>query len=322
MSLRYDKPVGTDLIAFHMKVVKEWASGKNGMFAPIVMRINKMPYPPLFHLIFVPSFWMGIEYEFARLIQALLLPSALIGSVWVMRKHSGEEAGLYCGMFLLGSLAFTDRLLQAIPQSLDFVLFPIAVYAYLGKHRKTFVLTSLAMIYNHGFVALAFIGGLCLLALIEKRKTEVFSIGVFSTPVILPSLFFLVPTLLNWSTLGETPQEKAFIANPVAFMATYLGFLTVGFALAFYLIFFRRKQLSPLDKICLLTFASLLVMAPIWVDRWIGYVVIPLAFLLSNHITKLETRWKIILIPFVVMGFLFFYSFPWLWLINNTIHVL
>lgn len=322
VSLRYATPIGWDLPRFHMKVIEEYANGRNGMFAPIVMKLNGIPYPPLFHLLFVPSFWLGIEYQFARFLQALLLPCTLIAAMWLIKIHSGKEASVYCGMFLLGSLGFMDRLLQAIPQSLDFLLFPIVVNAYLQRKCKILVLTSLAMIYNHGFVALVFLGGIAFLAIVEKRKNELVQVGSLAVPVLLPSFIFLLSALNKWSGFGETPQEKAFIGNPLAFTATFLGLLTFGFALVIYLALFKRRDLTQIDKISILTLVSLLIMLPIWIDRWYGYVTLPLAFLLSRGLAKLQTYWKLILIPFIIASFLFFYSIPWLWLINNTIYVI
>jgi len=196
------------------------------------------------------------------------------------------------------------------------------VYAYIQKKHKTFVLTSVAIIYNHGLVATAFIGGLAILSILEKHKTQLLQIGISSLPILATSFLFLIPAMQTWGPLTDTPQERAFFANPYVFTLMFLNVLTIGFFLAVYFSLFKRKQLTQLQKISILTLLSLFIMLPLWVDRWIGYVAMPLSFLLCHYITKMNMKLKMVVAPILFGNFLFFYSMPWQWLINNTIQVL
>ena len=64
LAVYYMKPIGED-IWFHLQIAEAWSQGKDGMIQPFVLALNKMPYPPLLHLILAPSFWFGdqISYE-------------------------------------------------------------------------------------------------------------------------------------------------------------------------------------------------------------------------------------------------------------------
>jgi len=57
VSLYYLAPIGTD-IHFHLAIARSWAKGELGMFSELPLRVNKMPYPPLFEELFATSTYL------------------------------------------------------------------------------------------------------------------------------------------------------------------------------------------------------------------------------------------------------------------------
>lgn len=283
--------IGVDIF-FHLKIAESWASGQLGMFSNVVMNENHFPYPPLFHFMLVPGVWLGIESLWTSVFQVALLPCAVASFMFLVYKLRGVTSAFYGGLLLLGSVAFLDRVIQPQPQALDFVLLPLAFYYCLKKLDGKFCLVSVLMVWNHGLVSLAALGG-ALLAQIKRRRWKVLLVFLLGSSFILGvSAVYLYSGLGNYGARVDTNQEYLFWHDSY-FVPEYAGLLSLGFVVGGWMIYQRikGKPLSAVSKLALLTIASTAVMIPVWADRWLQYCSIPLALLILEGAH--EANWKV-----------------------------
>lgn len=313
ISLTYSIPIGWD-IWFHLEIARVWARGQNGMFSRLPMTVNRMPYPPLFHLFLVPSIWLNLEILFTRILQTMFYPLILASSMWLTWKHQGKQASIITGVLLMSCVGVFDHGFQLIPQALDLMLLPLAIHAFVQKNKFTFVLVSTLMIYNHGIAAASYVGGLVLLAILEKRKVEATSVISLSLPIIVPMLVYLPPAMSRWGQLSDTLVEIAFWQNPLLLTVWYLGPLSLAIPLAIRESL-RFNKLGDFDQATIITLYSLLIMLLPWPDRFLSNTALPLAYLASSRIVK--WRHRKILYPLLITTFIVFYSMPWVWLITR-----
>jgi len=311
ISLKYPVPTGSD-IHFHIWIAQEWAKGRNGMFSEIAFSHNHMPYPPLFHWLLVPSIWVGAEFTFARALQVVIYPTAILTSFLLLRNYMDCEKVFYGGLLMLGSLAFYDSLIQPIPQGIDVILFPLAVRAFLNKKLRPFILTSALMVWNHGLVPMVLLGGVLLYALLERRFKEIIGVAIATLPVIAPSLYYLGAGL-NRFTQTNFWQERDFWSNPSLFTFNYIGPVLVAIPFVIWEAY-NWRNLRPPKKIYLLTILCLLVMFPLWPVRCMQLLSVPLIYLASYHMDK---RWMLPLAPIIILNAML----PWKWLTLNGYYV-
>lgn len=295
--------VGVD-IHFHLNIARVWARGENGAFSSFAMEINKSPYPPLFHWFLLPGIWLGMEDLYVRCLQTIFYPLAVFLSIWLISEKVSKKAGFICGLFLISSGAFYDRMLQAIPQSIDFILFPLLFYAYLEDNKRGFILLSTLLIFNHGVVAIAFLGGLFFSSLISKEVKPLLLIGLLASPVMIPILVYLPQTLTLMGGAINTGQEANFLRTPLLYSIKYLGSLV--FAIPLLLISARKWiHISEISQLSILTILSLSIMLPFWPDRFLQYSTLPLCYLLASEINYKYVKYALPLI-------LYNYSIFWL----------
>lgn len=318
ISLRYNRPVGWDAY-FHLYIANDWANGKIGMFSNITMNVNYMPYPPLFHLLLVPSIWLRLGFEFARFLQIIHYPFVLIASCWLLKKHYDWKTAFYGTTLLMANIGIFDYTFQAIPQALEMILYPLILHAFLSMKKKWFVGLSTAMIYTHGLASVSFIGGLVLHAFIEKRKKEALAIIILSLPIIIITGLYLPPAMARWGKMLDDEVEKMFWFNPLLLSATYQGLLIFGWAVSFYDAYHWRK-LTQFQWSCILTIMTLLLMLLPWPNRFLGYVAMPFAYLMAPKMAHSKI-WKVLLIPLFIT-FAYYYFIPWLMLATNDFIVL
>ncbi len=143
------------------------------------------------------------------------------------------------------------------------------------------------MVWNHGFVSLAALGG-TLLGHLKRHRWKTIIIFLLSTAFIIGmSIYYLSSALTIFQGETQNAQEYNFWHLPL-FTPFYLGFLIVGFPIAVYKIFLwlKKKPVSQLDKVCLASLASMAIMIPMWADRWLQYSTIPLALLMLSQISQ------------------------------------
>lgn len=319
MSLTYGRSPGVD-VDFHLAITENYARGNFAGAVDYMYVVNKSFYPPLFHLLLLPSVLLGMGLPFSGLLSALFLPLGVACFEFLALKTLGERSAFIGGFLVLGSWSFTDRLLQAIPQGVDFVLLPLAFYfGYFAvndlKSEKRFLVASVLAIWNHGVICLSTLGGLLLTKFKQKQYRAVLGVAVFSAPIIFVSLCSL-PIALTASS-GLSNFTNYMWATPAIFWVLTVRLLTFGFPIMFYRIYqyTKGKPLSKVSKFSIITIVVGAVMLPFWADRWVQYCSIPLALLMLEAFQDLLGARKAIWFSAVAFAFLYMYFGLWLLLL-------
>lgn len=315
ISVAYPVPIGYDFVNFHIKVAESYARGENGMFCDLVMRSNAIPYPPLFHLLLVPSVWMGAGLLFGRILQALFLPLAILTSTWVMSKEHSNEVAMYVGLLLVSSRGYLDSVIQVIPHAINSILLPIAFYSVLRKKSWLFVVVASAMVYTHGLYSIAVLGGMVLLLLWKREWKTVGALALVTLPILIITGIWLTSGVGNWMRGFATEPERALFRIPIQFTILYIGGLAFVLPLMFYKLVYWKKQTS-LEQLSLATFLSMMVMVVPVPDRFLQYASIPLAIIASLSLARF--REKKYIVPIVIAVFCWFYYVQWMILLTNS----
>lgn len=285
ISLSAGKPIGSDFW-FHLSVAESYARGENALFNEEFMRVNKGPYPPLFHLMFVPLVWLGISIQFATFLQIIFFPLAMSASVFFVWKRVGIAPASFTAILLLSSIAFFDRSVQVIPQAFDMIFFPLAACFFLENRRLPFLVSMFILIYSHGAYGFLLLGSLILYYLKWREGTKmVRDILLISAPLIILTLIFL-PSYMGYATVINTPQEELMRANPLYFFV-YTGFLPVPiFIVSLVYYFFKRKDLDKTDYLVVFWFIVLIPMFFFFIERFTTYAIVPMSIMVSRFLTR------------------------------------
>ena len=315
ITLSYSVPVAWDPY-FHLGIAEVWARGECGMFSELPMRINHMPYPPLFHLMLVPSVWLRQQYTFVRLLQCVFYPLIIGSSMLTVWKHKGKKPAVITGMLLMSCVGVFDDGFQVIPQALDMMLLPVAFHFFLTEKKLPFVAVCTLMIYNHGIASAAYIGGLVLMTLIENRKKQFFSIISLSLPVMVPLLIYIPPALSGtWGGFTDTKVEMTFWQNPLLLTLWYLGPLAFAIPLVAWKSF-HWNELARYDKALVLTvYVLFLPMIVVWPDRCLSHSAVPLSLIVAPKLANWKHRKA--LYPILAVTFVVFQTMPWVWLVTR-----
>jgi len=303
-------PIGVDY-RFHLAVAEAWAKGLNGMFSEVVMRVNHYPYFSVLHLLLVPNVWLGCSDLFAMFLQVFFY-TAIFGTVLLMALgHDGANGAMWSGLLLFGCMAFTDSAIQVRPQTLDMLLLPIALGFYLSGKKTSFLASTLALAYNHGFASLVLIWVLYLVKLRDRQwlKTTIL-FGVLILPIMIPSLLYLPGAFSKWGGTDASSQETLFWQSPLLYSLFYLGALSLGFPVFLNALAKWRSQDGYARALCLVVAGSL-IMLPLWPDRWLQYQAIPFALLTANWLTKRTRRETVLLAVPLVACFLLYHANYW-----------
>lgn len=310
----YQKPIGADIV-FHLKIVDAYLQGQNGMFAAHVMEINQIPYPPLFHMILLPSVALGVGNTFLLALQALLYPVCLLITIRIVQVHGyGNKHAIIAATALLGSFAYLDATFQIRPESLDILLWLIVLYSALTVKPKLMVASSILGIYNHSLPSLILNGGILLKNWTWKRAAIII---LASLPIIALSAIYLAPMLGKWVGTPASPQARQFLTNFPAFTFNYLGALLIGLPITAYEVY-KWKALNPLAKYSVLTVVTSLLLLPVWYDRYYQYVSIPLAILIGDFMLTRKGKIWIALLAYMAFFIVFFFALKYgsLWVSN------
>ncbi len=320
VSLALPYPISWDFMCFHIKIAEAWARGENGMMLPLVMQINKIPYPPMFHWLLALGVLIGQGYNFGRLLQIIFSPIVTISCMWLIKKETDStEQAFYVGLFLLTINAFMDAAFQVHPQTIEMLLFPIVTYAYLKNKGWLLILASTLMVWVHGIVSIVLLGGIFILLLKEKREAELIGSFAFSFPMLAVNIYYLVPALQNWMGAPVSTPEEAFFQNPILFTFLYLApALFVALPLLVYNLT-KWKSLTRFQKVTVLSILSMAIMLVPWPDRFLQYASIPLAWIGSEYLSHF--KYKNALMPILLFFFGFFMSIRWVDLITNNYNV-
>lgn len=280
-------PLGSDFPNFHVKIAELYASGQNGMFSPLVFEVIRFPYPPIFHLMLVPSVWLGVPNQFAVTLEIILPAISFGGFLYLVNKFKGPTTALLAGLILMGCTSFMDGVFQPRPNSLDLAIMPLLLIFFLNDKPKSFLISAFAMAYNHGAAAASTFYALPLL---HKNKRLLIATILVILPIAALTLYYFSGAIQTWSAHDENLQEPLFWSSPLTFIpkyagATLLGIIGVIFTLKNY------KKAPQFDKSLSFMVLGLTIMIPLWADRFLQYAAIPLAALAASYfITKPKLR--------------------------------
>jgi hypothetical protein len=325
ISITYQRPVGDD-IWFHLRISRLYAEGKNAMFESV--GTNSFPYPPLFHLIFVPFILIGLEIPFATLLQVIFYPLAMITVAWLMWKKVGRISAIFTILLLLSSFSFFDRTAQVTPQAFDMIFMPLAVYFFFNKRTLPFLASFGVMVYSHAPISFLLFAPFLLYSLMYKENRRMVYISLaLMIPLILISIAF-IPTTLTSSQQGiwsiQNPQEAMILENPLQFLL-YMGILpSIFIPLAYYYVSDKRKK-TGFDKFVILWLLFLLPMGIFWIDRLASYIIVPLSILIGSYFQlKLENKPQSVVFMMILVIFMISIASHislWIALINNMFYV-
>lgn len=249
------------------------------------------PYPPFFHIVVLgPIALSSNPYLGLRFLETLFMPLTFLATLWLIWKYASPKAALFTGAALLASWSFVDGTLQARPESLDLLLFPIVAYAVLNAKKKTVGIASAIMVWTHGLASASSLFGIFMLKLKDKtwRKTFIYTVAAVS-PIITISLYYFGNAIAFWG-LGQTstsnPQQWMFWHNPFPWIIYYAGLSLLGIP------FFLHRNKTPLETLLTYAFIGNSAMFFFWADRWLQYSVIPWAALFGIGVSRLH-GWKL-----------------------------
>lgn len=272
--ITYDFPVGSD-VNVHLKLAKallklEYPQVNTGYLYPPAMHITIA----LLSLIFFTT-----PLQIMKFLEILLLPLIYIATFFLTYKKYEDKYAAFLCVFLLGSSpAFWDRASQVIPQAIDFLLFPLAVYFFIEKRENIFIFASVYLIYNHSFYAVLLVFSLFIYSIIyDKERVRAFiKIFLLSMPLFIITMLYL-PAILRESGSLQTLQEIAVLKEPL-FAIKYLGY-PLFFLIFITIIHAKFHELSELEKIAFLWMLCLTPMIIFFPDRFLQYFSQPLAIL-------------------------------------------
>ncbi|MBW2964286.1 hypothetical protein KY363_02400, partial [Candidatus Woesearchaeota archaeon] len=242
---------------FHYALAQEYNQGKNALFSDTAITVNGGPYPPLYHMIMVVMMQFGILEQFSILLQTIGFPLVIAIMAYLAYRQMGLRTAAMTSAILLSSVAMFDRS-QAIPQMLDMIFFPLAIYFLMKERKWPYIACMLIPIYAHGMWALLFFGGMTLYTLF-RRKYISYNVWVLalSLPIIIMTAWYL-PGYLG--VHGGAPQsDQEVYASEPSFFMDYLGFAIAIVAIAFivYLVVKSARQkrfayrFTELEILCL-----------------------------------------------------------------------
>lgn len=299
-------PLGSDPY-FHLNISKFYFEGNFQDAFNYITSVNMMPfYPPLYHTVMLaPVVLSGAYYDGLRILEMFTMPLTFTFTLYLLYKYASPKAALITGLTLLGSWSFIDGALQARPQALSMMLYPLTIIALYACQKKRFILYSALSIYNHGVYAVSILLGPTLYRLKQKswRKTVLAAL-IVSAPILALTGYYFGNGLEMWATLQpvENPQETLFWTNP-AWIPFYSGLTLIG------VMFLFAKSKSELETIFKYGFVANLIMLPIWADRWLQYSAIPLACLVGLNISRWHGKKLYVALSVIALGAWIYISF-------------
>lgn len=133
VTLSYRWPFGWDIF-YHIHISKVYITEGLTLFDPIYNAPagNIINYPPIFHftLILLSYILRTGLFETARFMQPFLAGLVVLSVSFVASKfYKNQMIGLAAGI-LLFSGAISARLVQALPENMALIFFPLSIYFY------------------------------------------------------------------------------------------------------------------------------------------------------------------------------------------------
>jgi uncharacterized membrane protein len=292
-------PLGAD-IHFHLDIAQVYAKGQNGMFSQTVFNVIGFPYPPIFHLILVPSVPLNLQYQWTRILQVALGFGCYLSVIALMKTYGDNKTAILTATALLGSFAFTDATIQARPQTLDMLILPWAIHFFMSNKNRLFSLSAIVLAWNHGVAALSGVWTLLLSKLKKNFKITLATILAVS-PIVLLTLVYFGGAMSTWSGHTDTYQETLLFANPAYMIPVYCGASLVGWLFVFRNLKNWGEQ-PKLNRALVLSVLGLTVLIPFWADRFLQYAAIPLCCLVGLELRK-DRRLLVVFVPLIILAF-------------------
>jgi hypothetical protein len=263
-----------------LKAAEIYARGENALFNQEFLKAFGGPYPPLFHLFLAIFVKLGIIMQAAVLLQIIFYPLILLSTAFLVWKKKGILAAAFTIVLMFTSIALFDRA-QVIPQSIDMILFPFAIFFFLENKKVPFIVLMTIMIYSHGYFPLLLLLAVALFSFIEKKNQKAVIItAILSLPLILLCLKY-IPSYLTART-----ETNFLLADPL-FILSYFGIaLTLFLPLGLIYFFIERKNLDELDKISIYWLLATLLLAFKFPDRMASYAAVPASIIISRMLGK------------------------------------
>lgn len=305
---------------FHVLVSRAWYKGLNGMVSPIVLDINILPYPPLFHLLLAPFAYSPEAVLFAaKIAQLFLYPVGALLLMLVVRRHASNYVAIAFSLALIGTF-YAFNQMQARPQALEALLYPVAVYGLMENKTKTFIASVAAMFYTHSPVAIAYTLGLLLYAFKQNRRDmKIWATVAVVAPLILYQATFMVNQMFfnRWIATGDTGilvETQEFLAEPVFWLVNGLGLNIIAFA-TIPILLRRWKEQSTFTKVMLYSFFGMLIITPVWYQRTFTVLIIPMAYFTALFASMQTSKpLRIILLVALACQAVFFSLMPAWWM--------
>lgn len=309
-------PIGTD-VYFHYDVARHYANFELGMFSDTVLEMNQFPYPPLYHLLLVPSIWAGLENVFARLMQICLPFLIYLSTVIFIGKLTNPKTQLITALLLTSTMGFVDGTIQARPQGLSMILVPVALYFYIKRADNKFVASSAAVTYTHGIAGLANLWTLMIYGFLKKHWTKTFiKLTIVLSPILLSTILYVGGAMSKWGGMFDTYQEYLIFTEPFTMIPYYSGMTLIGWIYLLYNLATWSKR-DMLEKTLCLSLIGLTIMIPLWADRFLQYSTLTLACLSAIGLAKSSKAQKIVLPLIVLMYVLVMANLYWITFTNN-----
>ena len=310
-------PIGSDPY-FHLEIARLYGTGNFTGAFDYITTVNQIPfYPPLYHALLIPIAISPYPLEGIRILEILAMPLTFTAVIYLLWKFTEPKAAFIAGLVLLGSWSFIDAAFQARPETLDLMLYPVMLLAILSAKKKTFVISAVATIYNHGVMAVINIWG-WLPKLFKAKKTwftSILMITAISSPILILTALYFGGGWSMWATTApqENPQETLFWTTP-SWIPFYAGLTLMGFI---FLVKNFRNPKTELESYLKYGMLGNLVMLPLWADRWLQYSTIPLACLVGIEVARWHGSKLYVTLAVVALGAWIYISF-FLW--NSIIH--
>ena len=232
MILSVPLPLGSDAY-YHLDLSIMLSKGNFTGWWNENMIVNKFPYISWYHIMLFPLAVSPDPYTGLRLLEMIFLPLTFAAVAWITWKISGPKATLITGLILIASWSYVDGAIQARPESIDLLFYPLIIYAALQTKKKWFAGLTIATIYNHNFMALSNILGVAIRKLRERKWWKTMLIAtIIILPAMIVSIIYIPGAWSKWSTItpSENPQETLFWTRPWPWIPFYSGITLFGFA--------------------------------------------------------------------------------------------
>jgi len=309
-------PIGVD-VHFHYEVAGYYAIGQNGMFSQTVLEMNHSPYPPLFHLLLVPSIWLNIEYLFAKSLQVALPFLIYLSTIVFIRYYTYPKTQLTTALLLLSTMGFIDGTIQCRPQGLAMLMIPFALFFYIQNKDNKFVAASGLLAYIHGVAGIANIWLLTLYGFFKGYWKKTFiKLAIVLAPIILITLIYIGGAVTKWGGVYDTHQEYLIFTKPQEMIPYYSGMCLIGWVFLVHNLV-QWNRLGSLEKTLTISLIGLTIMAPLWADRFLQYSTLTLACISALGLAKYKRAQQIILPLVIIMYALVTINLFWTTFTNN-----